>query len=197
LTAIADEPRAIYEVSETNNRYVEGFVAARTDDDQGPLGQVPGVASNSTGSEASTAPIPVIPAATPSTPDVRVTTTRADVPRPDLTVGAIRVNGQEPEGKGDCKDGKNAVAVVVTNGGPADAESFVVRLVVDDAQGDAVEQSVSGLGAGKEREVRFGEVRLKKGEHRLAVTLDPKHTLAESDAGNNTGAVTATCRDDG
>ena len=31
----------------------------------------------------------------------------------DLTVGAIKINGQVPDGKDDCKDGKNTVTVVV------------------------------------------------------------------------------------
>ncbi len=112
----------------------------------------------------------------------------------DLTVSAIRVRGQVPDGKDDCKDSKNLVAVVVKNTGPVDAGGFVARLTVD---GDnAGEETVDGLEAGKEREVRFDEVRLKKGEHKLAVTLDPKNTVAESDEDNNGRTVTATCRDD-
>ena len=64
----------------------------------------------------------------------------------------IRVDGQVPDGKNDCKAGKNTVTVLVMNGGTANAESFAVRLVVDNAQGDAMEQSVSGLKAGEQRE---------------------------------------------
>jgi subtilase family serine protease len=106
------------------------------------------------------------------------------------------VNGRAPDGKDDCTDGKNDVTVVVKNAGAADAESFVVRLDVDDDQGGAEEKSVSGLDAGKEREVHFDDVGLKKGERKLAVTVDAKSSVAESDEGNNQRTVTARCTDD-
>jgi hypothetical protein len=111
----------------------------------------------------------------------------------DLVIGSIKVNGQVTDGKNDCKDGKNAVTVVVKNVGAADAKDVSVRLIVDDAQGAAVEQTVKSLDAGQEREVRFEGVRLKKGEHTLAATTDPKSTVAESDDDNNALTVTAGC----
>src|SRR5205085_7076927 len=76
----------------------------------------------------------------------------------DLTVRAIRVNGQAPDGKDDCKVGKNAVTVVVKNAGKGDAASFAVRLSVD---GNDLTASVDGLDAGQEREIRFDDVSLK------------------------------------
>jgi subtilase family serine protease len=106
----------------------------------------------------------------------------------DLTVSAIRVNGRAPDGKDDCKDGKNDVTVVVRNGGTADAGNFAVRLVED--------KSVPGLDAGKEREVRFDDVRLKEGKYELSATADAKETVAESDESNNDLKVTARCGDD-
>jgi subtilase family serine protease len=66
-----------------------------------------------------------------------------------------------------------------------------------DADGDeAGDESVDGLEAGKEREVRFGDVRLKKGEHKLSATLDQKHVVAESNDENNERTAAATCRAD-
>ena len=112
----------------------------------------------------------------------------------DLTVGTIKVRGQTPDGKDDCKDGKNPVSIVVKNAGAAKSGPFAVGLTVDG--GEAIEESVDGLEAGKEREIRFDEVRLKKGERKLVVTVDQQNTVAESNDENNGRTVTATCRDD-
>ena len=112
---------------------------------------------------------------------------------PDLTVGAIKVNGRVSDGKDDCEDGKNGVAVVVKNAGAGDAGGFAVRLRVDGDQAD--EASVPGLEAGKEREVRFDDVRLKEGERTLTAIADAKHAVAESKEGNNELYVTAKCKD--
>jgi subtilase family serine protease len=112
----------------------------------------------------------------------------------DLTVSAIKVRGQVPDGKDDCKDGKNPVAVVVKNAGGANAGSFAVRLTVDGDE--AGEESVEGLEAGKEREVRFGDVKLTKGEHKLVATVDPKKGVDEASDDNNDHTMTAACRDD-
>ena len=62
--------------------------------------------------------------------------------QPDLVVSAVRVNGRVPDGKDDCKDGKNDVAVVVKNWGTTNAEKFAVRLAVDG--GEAAEEAVAG-----------------------------------------------------
>jgi hypothetical protein len=113
----------------------------------------------------------------------------------DLAVSAIRVNGQAPDGKNDCKDGKNDVAVVVKNAGTADARDVSVRLVVDDAQGAALEQSVKGLGAGQERQVRFEDVRLKKGEHQITASVAGKDTSGDARVDKNQLRVTVRCQD--
>ena len=113
----------------------------------------------------------------------------------DLTVSTIQVNGRAPDGKDDCKDGKNRVAVVVKNTSKGDAESFAVRLTVDGEQ--VAEQSITGLEAGKEQEVRFDDVRLKKGARTLTALADAKQTVAEADEDNNERKVTAQCKDDG
>jgi len=114
--------------------------------------------------------------------------------QPDLTVGAIKVNGRVPDGKDDCKDGKNRVAVVAKNPGTADAGSFALRLTVDGAQ--VAEQAVTGLEVAKEREVRFEDVRLKKGEHTLLAVAVPVNTIAETNEDNNELKVTVRCTDD-
>jgi len=125
--------------------------------------------------------------------------TPTPTPRPalaDLTVGAIRVNGRVPDGKDDCKDGRNDVAVVVMNGGTANAGAFAVRLQVDGAADQTTEEAVPGLEAGQEREVRFDDVRLKKGEREFTATADASKTVDESDEDNNARTVSARCKDD-
>jgi hypothetical protein len=116
--------------------------------------------------------------------------------RADLSVSAIRVDGHVPDGNDDCKDGRNAVAVVVKNGGAADAGDFAVQLVVDGDSGAAKEEPVADLATGQEREVRFDDIRLKKGEHTLTALADGKGAVAESKEDNNEKKVTANCKDD-
>ncbi|MFN8636477.1 MAG: CARDB domain-containing protein [Chloroflexota bacterium] len=111
--------------------------------------------------------------------------------RADLTVRAIRVNGQSPDGKNDCKVGKNVVSVVVKNAGKGDAATFAVRLSVD---GNDMTATVDGLDAGQEREVRFDNVPLKMGAHTLTATADPEHTIDESKEDNNELKDTARCQ---
>jgi len=170
LTAVVDPLNGLPEYNEANNVYEITHTVA----------QKPG------------------PAPKPTTP---LDSAASTLPAPgqgaelaDLTVGAIKVNGQAPDRKHDCTDGKNDVVVVVKNLGAAGAEGFAVRLLVDD--GDPVEKSIGSLDTGQEREVRFGDVRLKKGEHKLTATVDPKNTVAESNADNNDLRVTAACKDD-
>jgi hypothetical protein len=136
--------------------------------------------------------------AAPSKPTTPVNSAASTLPAPgqgaaqaDLTVSGIKVNGRAPDGKDDCKDGKNAVTVVVKNAGTAKADSFAVRLAVDG--GDAIEETVDGLEAGKEREVKLNDVRLNKGEHALTATADAKGTVAEANEENNERKVTARC----
>jgi hypothetical protein len=164
LEIVVDPERQMTELDETNNRF------------ELPYTGVPKQANASTPQQS-----------TPSKTDESPSAAQAD-----LTVSAVRVNGRVPDGKDDCKDGKNAVTVVVKNTGTANAESFAVRLDVDgDAAGD---ESMDVLEAGKEREVRFGDVRLKKGDHKLVATADPKNTVAESKDDNNAQTVPVTCR---
>jgi subtilase family serine protease len=114
----------------------------------------------------------------------------------DLVLSAIRVNGQEPNGQSDCQKGKNDVAVLVKNGGAAGAEAFAVRLVVNGEDDEAKVKQVAELAAGEEREVRFDDVRLKKGGQQLFATADPQQAVDESTETNNEKAVAATCADD-
>jgi hypothetical protein len=113
---------------------------------------------------------------------------------PDLTISAIRVNGHVPDGKDDCKEGRNAVAIVLKNAGAAKAD-FAVRLVVDGDDDEAKEKSVDGLDAGQEHQVRFDDVRLKQGERTLLAIADPKNAITESKEDDNDRSVTARCTD--
>ena len=113
----------------------------------------------------------------------------------DLTVGDVKINGRVPDGKDDCKDGKNAVTVIVKNAGTTNADAFAVQLAVDNPQGN-LERSVTGLEAGKEVEVRFEDAKLKKGDRTLTVTVDSKGAVTESNEDNNERKVTAQCTDD-
>ena len=176
LAAIVDETRAMVEISETNNRYEKVHVAPLIADTQNTSGQPP-VANADPGQTA---------------PPGAATLPASSQTAADLTVGAIRVNGQAPDGKNDCKDGKNDVSVVVKNGGAGKTEKFAVRLTVDgDEAGD---RTMDGLEPGFEREVRFEDVRLKKGEQKLTATVDPKNTVAESNEQDNDREVTARCK---
>ena len=128
-------------------------------------------------------------------------TATPSVAQADLIVSAIKVNGREPDGKKDCEDGKNDVTVVVKNAGTDKAGAFDVQLVVDPVEKEAFRQlalveSVSGVEAGQEQEVRFEDVRLKKGQRTLAARADFKSTVAESKEDNNALKVTAACKDD-
>jgi hypothetical protein len=176
LSVEVDRSERQIEFNERNNSYTQPYVVART---------VPVAEGPAHGSENNPAPSPVpspVPATTP------------EMGKSDLTVNAIRVNGRVPDGKDDCKDGKNDVTVVLKNAGTAGAAGIVVQLTVD---GTGVgEQTVSGLAAGQEREVRFEDVRLKKGEHTLMAAIAAKKAGAESNEGNNERTVAARCQDD-
>lgn len=186
LTAIVDEPRGIFEQSETNNRFVQAFAAVRADPGGPrvvpPVG--PGVATTDPGPPgASTNPNPPGPS------------------QADLIVKSIRVKGEEPRGDNDCDPGENDVTVAIKNDGAAAAMNFIVRILVDpeddDAEEKSVEKSVATLGPGNELDVRFDDVRLKKGEHTLATTVDAKRTIDESTESNNELKVTVKCKDEG
>ena len=165
LRAVVDGPDRVVEFNETNNVIEQTYTA-------------PAQAGSATPEQTSTGK----PAAT------------TGAAQADLTVSAIKVNGQVPDGKDDCKDGKNVVAVVVKNGGAAKADAVAVRLAVDGAEVGA--QSVASLEPGKEREVRFADVSLKKGTHALTAVADPTKVITEANADNNELKVTVACKGD-
>jgi subtilase family serine protease len=78
----------------------------------------------------------------------------------------------------------------------ADAGDVAVRLTVDGDDEQAREKTVAELGAGQERELRFDDVRLKKGERKLVTSVDAKDAVAESGEDDNERTVTASCKDD-
>jgi hypothetical protein len=134
----------------------------------------------------------VQPAAAPNEPTAEPAKAQAD-----LTITAIRVNGQAPDGKNDCKDGKNAVTIVVKNQGTKKAGDFTVRLVVDGDNGTAREEELAdGLAAGQEHEIHFDGVRLKKGERTLLAIADPSKGIGDSKDDNNELTATARCAAD-
>ncbi len=63
--------------------------------------------------------------------------------------------------------------------------------MVVDRDDDAAEETVGGLDANKWHAVRFDDVRLRKGQHMLTATADPKGPVAEADEGNNERKDTA------
>jgi hypothetical protein len=188
LLAVVDQAESQIEINERNNTASRGYPAETIAQAAPTPGATPEAPAPTTTSKPSPEPA-ASPTASPA---------NGQPPQPqetgktDLIVSAVKLNKQVPDGKDDCKDGKNAVAVVVKNTGAAGAGKFTVRLTADGK--DAGEQSVDGLEAGKEREIRFDEVQLKKGSHTLAATLDSKGTLAEADESNNSQSVTATCQ---
>ena len=70
-----------------------------------------------------------------------------------------------------------------------------MRLAVGNVQGNGPEQKVNGLEAGKEREVTFEDVKLKKGEQTLTALVDAKSVIGETNEENNEREVTARCKD--
>jgi len=185
--AFVDRDHQVPEMNERDNSLIKLLAL-------GPNATSPKDIATDSGADATpvasptASPPPASPTGTP-TP-----TTAAG--KADLVIGAIKVNGRVPDGRDDCKDGKSDVVVVVTNQGARKAGDFVVRLVVDDAQGAALEQGLdAGLDAGKEVPVTFAGVRLKEGLHSLTATADPTTGIAESDDGNNERKVTARCKD--
>lgn len=164
LEAYVDGPNALLEYNEANNRYEQDYAA------------------------------PARQAATPGQADPATSKTVAGSTASDqggLSISAIKVNGQVPDGKTDCKDGKNAVSVVVKNAGADKRGAFAVQLKADGEQ--VAERAVSGLEAGQMREVRFDEVRLNKGQHKLTASVDTKNGAAAPDADDTVLEVTAVC----
>ncbi len=176
LSLVVDEPGAVTEMDETNNRATGGLIRI-------PPGQIaPDFVSTDAGP-------PGPPGATPTPTPLPA--------RADLTVGAIRVRGKEPSGADDCDPGRNDVTVVVRNQGTAAASNFAVRVTVDDEDDDAEEASGLDLDAGKDLAVLFDDVKLKKGNHKLTATADPRNAVAESREDNNKLDVSVRCKDEG
>jgi hypothetical protein len=114
----------------------------------------------------------------------------------DLTVSAIRVKGKEPDGQNDCDPGKNDIRATVKNQGPVAAAAFPVQLVVDEETDEVHERSVSALDAGKQQDVSFDDIPLKKGEHRITVTVNANKALTETNEDNNELKITVRCREE-
>jgi hypothetical protein len=194
LNLIVDIYRAVPEANENNNDLPQSL--ARTAADGGVGAPSVGTTGTNATADAGNASPNVTPAGSgksdpkPSNPQPAPSPSPAQT---DLKLSTIKVNGQVLDGKNDCKDGKNTVAVTVKNAGTGKASGFDVRLVVDGNQGDADTQSVNGLDAGKEREVRFENVQLKKGEHTLTASAQAK---GETDESDTVLEVTARCGGD-
>jgi hypothetical protein len=205
VSAVVDEANAIAEFSETNNTAVQPYIASRVGTYEGPMTGPGSTASDESDeadpsdetdeadeSESSQKDEPPVftPRATPS--PAPSSTPAQSARRADVSVEAIKVNGQVPDGKNDCtggNNGKNTVAVVVKYLGSESAGDVPVRLVVD---GNPVgERSVDGLKAGQQREVRFDGVRLSTGEHKLFASINGKADLTTDE--HNSRTVTAAC----
>jgi hypothetical protein len=168
-----DESRQVAEMNESNN-VLDQAIALRTV----PLGE------NSLTGAAGVAPEGPASVQSPATT------------RPDLTVESIRVGGPGPSGTNDCDPGKNDVKVVVKNLGDAAAIGFAVRVVADN-EDEMTEKTGLNLDAGTALEMRFDDLRLNKGGHRLAVKVDATNVIAESREDNNTREAGVTCKDEG
>ena len=185
LVFSVDPSRVVPEMDEYNNVNVVAVAANASGTAQArPIPSDPGAAPSTTAPDAMPSPQPK-PTETSSKPG-------AD--KADLLVRAIRINGQAPDGKGDCQAGKNGVTVTVKNAGKADSGSFTVRLSVD---GDTLDQSVDALRAGAERKVSFDNLTLKKGQHTLRAVADPNHAVGQANDDGNELKVTVRCTDAG
>ncbi|MFN8633237.1 MAG: CARDB domain-containing protein [Chloroflexota bacterium] len=198
LTAVVDPFQRLIEYNEANNSYdqqtailqLPPTVPSTTEPTQ-PSKDGQGQPPKENQGQAPSANTGVVP---PSNQGQNSTGNQGqNKPVADLTVRAIKLNGQAPDGNNDCKEGKNGVVAVVKNAGKGKADGFTARLVVDGADGSAIEQQVNGLDAGQEREVRFGDVQLKKGAHTLAVTLVTGKDALDANLDNNGLTVTAKC----
>ena len=115
--------------------------------------------------------------------------------KPDLTVSAIRVRGQVPDGKDDRKARTTCPSWSRTR---APARPGLPRPPRGGRRRWHGEEEVlaDGLDAGKEHEVRFADVRLKEGERSLPAIADANKAIAETKDDNNELKVTARCKDD-
>jgi hypothetical protein len=173
IVATVDPDRVIAEGDDRNNRLEQLFVGVGVAGDQGVP---PSAGAGATRFDPGAA----VPGG----------------PKPDLTVGAIRVQGKHSSGRNDCDSGVNDVTVVIKNQGHGAATSFLVRVVDTQATG-ANEQTVPTLGGDQELTLEFEDVRLSKGEHTLTARVDAKQTVDESSEENNESQATVNCKDEG
>lgn len=187
LGFFVDQPGQVDEMDETNNTATIQIQTTAAVDGAGASG-------------VSASPEPVAPEASPAAgpkhtvPDEQATPT----PKPntsknqaDLSVRALHLDDQTPDGKNGCTAD---VTAVVKNGGSGAAGSFTTRLLVD---GKGIDQTVDGLDAGQQQNVTFSDVRLGPGEHTLKAVADPDNTVAERKPGNddnNERTVSARCK---
>jgi len=120
LRAVVDVYKTVDEWDETNNAYEQAYTGPQqatsppTEAENKP-------APATTGSDAKSSPSSSVPVTLPAPGQGQA----------DLVVTTIKVNGQVPDGKDDCKDGKNTVTVAVKNAGAGKAATFVVGLDTD------------------------------------------------------------------
>jgi hypothetical protein len=188
-----DRERSVVEEDEQNNILLRTLVHTRLGD-SGPITTTGNANAGAGTSEPSQSDPVVILIADKSggAGGAQASVAKSESAQADFVVSAIRVNGRVPDGKKDCQEGKNDVAVVVKNQGAAAAASFSVRLVVND---DAIEKTAAAIDAGQEREVRFGDVRLKKGDRQLTALADATQSITEANEDNNERKVTARCEE--
>jgi subtilase family serine protease len=106
------------------------------------------------------------------------------------------VKGKDATGQNDCDPGRNDVTVAIRNDGDTAATSIAVRLVIDDDD-DGSLRTVSSLDPGKETNVEFNRVELKKGQRQLTAAVDPHKLIAESSEDNNELKISVRCKDEG
>jgi hypothetical protein len=170
LTAVVDEVSTVNEYNELNNELAQPYQGTKAAGPEAP----------DTGTTGSPAPTPA-----PSGSKIE------EIRKPDLAVASIEVNGQQPDGKNGCKDGKNSILVVVKNDGTADARKITVQLAVGGGQGAT--KLIASLQPGESGEVAFEDVGLKKGQQKLTAIVDPKNAIGEGDDDNNELTVTVAC----
>jgi subtilase family serine protease len=95
---------------------------------------------------------------------------------------------------GECDLGDNQVTLTIKNQGSADIPGFTTRLAIDSENDAAIDQSISGVAAGSSADLKFENVKMKKGEHSLSATADVRNVIAETREDNNTLAATVKCK---
>jgi hypothetical protein len=170
LGLAVDVERTVAEMDEYNNRIGETFALrlAPTSSQPGLVGAPQSIAPDSSAASA----------------------------RADLTLKSIRVKGKDATGQNDCDPGRNDVTVAIRNDGDNAATSIAVRLVIDDDD-DGSLRTVSSLDPGKETNVEFNRVELKKGQRQLTAAVDPQKLIAESSEDNSELKISVRCKDEG